>query len=36
LKAIAGDSKIYKKIVPQQLAIRETSAKNGDISEIAK
>lgn len=27
LKAINGDSKIYKKIVPQQLVIRDTSAK---------
>ena len=28
LKNIAGDQKVYKKIVPQQLVIRETSAKN--------
>jgi LacI family transcriptional regulator len=28
LKNIAGDTKVYKKIVPQQLVIRETSAKN--------
>jgi LacI family transcriptional regulator len=28
LKNIGGDSKIYKKIVPQRLVIRETSAKN--------
>ncbi|MBR6121123.1 MAG: LacI family DNA-binding transcriptional regulator [Prevotella sp.] len=27
LKSIAGDTKIYKKIVPQQLVIRESSAK---------
>ena len=27
LKSINGDSKVYKKIVPQQLVIRETSAK---------
>ena len=27
LKAIQGDSKVYKKIVPQQLIIRDTSAK---------
>ena len=27
LKAIGGDSKIYKKIVPQQVVIRDTSAK---------
>jgi LacI family transcriptional regulator len=27
LKNINGDSKVYKKIVPQQLVIRETSAK---------
>ena len=27
LKNINGDSKIYKKIVPQKLVIRETSAK---------
>lgn len=30
LKNIAGDQKVYKKIVPQQLVIRETSAKNND------
>ena len=29
LKNINGDSKIYRKIVPQQLVIRDTSAKNG-------
>lgn len=29
LKNIAGDTKIYKKIVPQQLVIRETSDKRG-------
>jgi LacI family transcriptional regulator len=28
LKAINGDNKVYKKIVPQQLVIRDTSAKN--------
>ena len=28
LKAINGDTKVYKKIVPQQLIIRDTSAKN--------
>ena len=28
LKTINGDSKIYRKIVPQQLVIRETSARN--------
>ena len=28
LKAINGDTKVYKKIVPQQLVIRDTSAKN--------
>ena len=28
LKNIGGDTKIYKKIVPQKLVIRETSAKN--------
>ena len=28
LRAIAGDTKIYKKIVPQQVVIRDTSAKN--------
>ena len=28
LKSINGDTKIYKKIVPQKLVIRETSAKN--------
>ena len=28
LKAIAGDRKIYRKIVPQQLIIRDTSARN--------
>ncbi len=28
LKAIQGDAKVYKKIVPQQLIIRDTSAKN--------
>jgi LacI family transcriptional regulator len=28
LKNIAGDTKVYKEIVPQQLVIRETSAKN--------
>jgi LacI family transcriptional regulator len=27
LKAINGDTGIYKKIVPQKLVIRETSAK---------
>ncbi len=27
LKSIAGDTKVYKKIVPQQLVIRETSSK---------
>ena len=27
LKNINGDGKVYKKIVPQQLVIRETSAK---------
>jgi LacI family transcriptional regulator len=27
LKNINGDTKIYKKIVPQKLVIRETSAK---------
>jgi LacI family transcriptional regulator len=27
LKNIQGDSKVYKKIVPQQLVIRDTSAK---------
>ena len=36
LKAIGGDTKIYKKIVPQQIVIRETSAKKGIISEIPK
>ena len=30
LKAINGDNSIYKKIVPQKLVIRETSAKNKD------
>ena len=29
LKNIAGDPKIYKKIVPQQLVIRDTSSKKG-------
>lgn len=28
LKSINGDTKVYKEIVPQQLVIRETSAKN--------
>ena len=28
LKSIGGDAKVYKEIVPQQLVIRETSAKN--------
>ena len=28
LKAINGDTKVYKKIVPQQLVIRDTSARN--------
>ena len=28
LKNIAGDTKVYKQIVPQQLVIRETSAKS--------
>ena len=28
LKSIGGDTKVYKKIVPQQLVIRETSAKH--------
>ena len=28
LKSIAGDAKVYKEIVPQQLVIRDTSAKN--------
>jgi LacI family transcriptional regulator len=28
LKNIGGDSRIYKKIVPQKLVIRETSAKH--------
>ena len=28
LKSIGGDTKVYKEIVPQQLVIRETSAKN--------
>jgi LacI family transcriptional regulator len=27
LKSINGDSKVYRKIVPQKLAIRDTSAK---------
>jgi LacI family transcriptional regulator len=27
LKNIQGDMKVYKKIVPQQLVIRDTSAK---------
>ena len=36
LKNIQGDSKVYKKIVPQQIVIRETSAKKGIISEIPK
>ena len=27
LKSIQGDMKVYKKIVPQQLVIRDTSAK---------
>ena len=31
LKNINGDSKIYRKIVPQQLVIRDTSAKNGKL-----
>ena len=29
LKSISGDTKVYKEIVPQQLVIRETSAKKG-------
>ena len=29
LKSIGGDTKVYKEIVPQQLVIRETSAKHG-------
>ena len=29
LKGIKGDTKVYKEIVPQQLVIRETSAKQG-------
>ena len=29
LKSISGDLKVYKEIVPQQLVIRETSAKSG-------
>ena len=33
LKNINGDSKIYRKIVPQQLVIRDTSAKNGKPQE---
>jgi LacI family transcriptional regulator len=28
LQQIAGDSKVYKKIIPQKLVIRETSAKH--------
>jgi LacI family transcriptional regulator len=28
LKSINGDPAVYKEIVPQQLVIRETSAKN--------
>jgi LacI family transcriptional regulator len=28
LKNIQGDMKVYKKIVPQQLVIRDTSAKH--------
>jgi LacI family transcriptional regulator len=28
LKAIKGDTKVYKEIVPQQLIIRDTSAKH--------
>ena len=28
LKSISGDSKIYRKIVPQKLVIRETSSRN--------
>jgi LacI family transcriptional regulator len=31
LKAINGDTSIYKKIVPQKLVIRETSARNKDL-----
>ena len=31
LKSISGDSKIYRKIVPQKLVIRETSAVNRQI-----
>ena len=30
LKNIGGDTKIYKKIVPQKLVIRETSAKRSE------
>lgn len=30
LKSIGGDPKVYKEIVPQQLVIRETSAKKGE------
>jgi len=30
LKNIQGDTKVYKKIVPQQLVIRDTSAKNNN------
>ena len=30
LKSIGGDPKVYKEIVPQQLVIRETSAKKGN------
>lgn len=33
LKNINGDTKIYKKIVPQKLVIRDTSAKNGKPNE---
>jgi LacI family transcriptional regulator len=31
LKSINGDSKVYKKIVPQQLVIRDTSAKHQQV-----
>ena len=36
LKAIGGDSKIYRKIVPQQVFIRETSAKKKQTENDSK
>lgn len=33
LRSIEGDSKVYKEIVPQQLIIRDTSAKNGSTTQ---